>query len=184
MAVELSVWTEAELGFDTPMTDLMKGLSINQLATRLAVHYTTSRESQVGRGVSHAAAVPETFRRWVLDLAESMRARFEEWKHRPAPKFKNPPQHDYTLPREVQTFYQRLLTASHQLSQHVGQLTAEQHIIHRTFYREHLLDLFQRSPLLRRSYEKPLGYPGDFEIMNMIYRRIPEGEISFTKWRS
>ena len=39
------------------MTDLMKGLSINQLATRLAVHYTSSRESQNGRGGSHAAVV-------------------------------------------------------------------------------------------------------------------------------
>jgi extracellular factor (EF) 3-hydroxypalmitic acid methyl ester biosynthesis protein len=30
-------------------------------------------------------------------------------------------------------------------------------------------------PIWRRSYEKPLGYPGDFEVMEMIYGRRREG---------
>ena len=31
-------------------------------------------------------------------------------------------------------------------------------------------------PIWRRSYEKPLGYPGDFQVMEMIYAQRREGE--------
>lgn len=36
---------------------------------------------------------------------------------------------------------------------------------------------FMSGPICRRSYEKPLGYPGDFEVMNQIYawRRAGDG---------
>ncbi len=33
----------------------------------------------------------------------------------------------------------------------------------------------------RRAYQKPLGYPGDFELMNMLYDRKLEGERLFDK---
>jgi hypothetical protein len=33
----------------------------------------------------------------------------------------------------------------------------------------------------RRCYEKPLGYPGDFEIMNQVYTWRPEGRTLFDK---
>jgi extracellular factor (EF) 3-hydroxypalmitic acid methyl ester biosynthesis protein len=35
---------------------------------------------------------------------------------------------------------------------------------------------FVGGPIWRRSYEKPLGYPGDFQVMEMIYARQREGE--------
>ncbi len=34
---------------------------------------------------------------------------------------------------------------------------------------------FMAGPIWRRSYEKPLGYPGDFQIMNMVYDWRREG---------
>lgn len=38
---------------------------------------------------------------------------------------------------------------------------------------------FERSPLLQRARSKPLGYPGDFEVMRYIYQRDFEGETLF-----
>ena len=38
------------------------------------------------------------------------------------------------------------------------------------FFREQLRDLIYQSPFAERSYKKPLGYAGDFEMMNLIYR--------------
>jgi extracellular factor (EF) 3-hydroxypalmitic acid methyl ester biosynthesis protein len=38
---------------------------------------------------------------------------------------------------------------------------------------------FLDGAIWRRSYEKPLGYPGDFEVMNYVYRWRPEGSTSF-----
>ncbi len=40
---------------------------------------------------------------------------------------------------------------------------------------------FMDGAIWRRSYEKPLGYPGDFEVMNYVYRWRPEGQTSFAR---
>jgi extracellular factor (EF) 3-hydroxypalmitic acid methyl ester biosynthesis protein len=39
-----------------------------------------------------------------------------------------------------------------------------------------LVPEFMGGPIWRRSYEKPLGYPGDFQVMNMVYAWRREGE--------
>jgi chemotaxis methyl-accepting protein methylase len=38
---------------------------------------------------------------------------------------------------------------------------------------------FMDGPIWRRSYEKPRGFPGDFEIMNYVYAWRPEGETTY-----
>lgn len=43
------------------------------------------------------------------------------------------------------------------------------------FSRRTLHATFMESPLLRRALEKPLGYPGDFELMRYIYERSFDG---------
>jgi extracellular factor (EF) 3-hydroxypalmitic acid methyl ester biosynthesis protein len=40
---------------------------------------------------------------------------------------------------------------------------------------------FMPGAIWRRSYEKPLGYPGDFEIMNMVYDWQREGDRPFDR---
>jgi extracellular factor (EF) 3-hydroxypalmitic acid methyl ester biosynthesis protein len=40
---------------------------------------------------------------------------------------------------------------------------------------------FIEGPINRRSYEKPLGYPGDYEMMNIIYRWRYEGKTPYGK---
>ncbi|UCH75103.1 MAG: class I SAM-dependent methyltransferase [Rhodospirillales bacterium] len=40
---------------------------------------------------------------------------------------------------------------------------------------------FMDGPIWRRSYEKPLGYPGDYQVMNHVYEWQSEGETAIGK---
>ncbi|HPC48381.1 MAG TPA: hypothetical protein PLW83_10065, partial [Deltaproteobacteria bacterium] len=64
----------------------------------------------------------------------------------------------------------------------VGRFTdPKQHFIHREFFQRRLSRFLARSALLKRSITKPLGYAGDFEMMNIIYRNAFEGEDVFSQ---
>lgn len=75
----------------------------------------------------------------------------------------------------------RLNLAGRELHALVGGLSAGEHAIHRRILRSQLLPLLLKSPFIRRAYEKPLGYAGDFELMNMLYRDHAEGEDLFSQ---
>ncbi|MFK7871825.1 MAG: hypothetical protein AB8C84_01460 [Oligoflexales bacterium] len=47
------------------------------------------------------------------------------------------------------------------------------------FFRHNLMKYLSDAPILKRSYEKPLGYAGDFEMMNQMYRHVPESSDTF-----
>lgn len=47
--------------------------------------------------------------------------------------------------------------------------------IHRKYFQEQMLDLTNGCLVFRRALEKPLGYAGDFELMNSLYHRTQEG---------
>jgi extracellular factor (EF) 3-hydroxypalmitic acid methyl ester biosynthesis protein len=49
------------------------------------------------------------------------------------------------------------------------------------FFREQLKELIYQSSFAHRSVAKPLGYAGDFEMMNIIYRNEPAGDSLFGK---
>jgi signal transduction histidine kinase len=48
-------------------------------------------------------------------------------------------------------------------------------------WRRRLHPYFLQAPNIVRSYVKPLGYAGDYEIMKMAYRNQPEGETTLGK---
>ena len=52
---------------------------------------------------------------------------------------------------------------------------------HEALVRRQLHPLFLCAPFGLRTYQKPLGYPGDFEIMNMIHRQTFEGASLYAK---
>ena len=52
---------------------------------------------------------------------------------------------------------------------------------HQEFVRRHWHRLFLCSPFGQRTFHKPLGHAGDYEIMNMIYRYQPEGRSLYEK---
>jgi hypothetical protein len=63
---------------------------------------------------------------------------------------------------------------------------------HVAYWRAQLHPYFLQAPLIRRAFSKPLGYAGDYEMMNMLYRNAPEGETQLGRvlhqyvnsWRS
>jgi extracellular factor (EF) 3-hydroxypalmitic acid methyl ester biosynthesis protein len=75
----------------------------------------------------------------------------------------------------------RLNQASTQLCGLVSGLAEEEHPIYRSYYKAQVLPLLSHSPLLRRAHTKPLGYAGDYEMMNMLYRNHAEGASLFGK---
>jgi extracellular factor (EF) 3-hydroxypalmitic acid methyl ester biosynthesis protein len=52
---------------------------------------------------------------------------------------------------------------------------------HQEFVRQHWHKLFLGSPFGHRTYHKPIGYAGDYEMMNMIHRNQPEGRTLYEK---
>ncbi len=57
----------------------------------------------------------------------------------------------------------------------------KQHFIHREFFQKRLHSCLLKSRLFNRSITKPLGYAGDYEMMNIIYRNTYEGEDLFSQ---
>src|SRR5688572_15433843 len=53
--------------------------------------------------------------------------------------------------------------------------------VHRNFCRRQLHPLLLCSPVLYRTFAKPLGYAGDYEMVNMIMRTPYEGSSLFAK---
>ena len=76
---------------------------------------------------------------------------------------------------------ERMNAASQELSDFASRLSDDQHPHYRAYFRAHLLSLICESPLLRRAFEKPLGYAGDYEMMNMLYRDHAEGASLFAR---
>ncbi|MGA9778918.1 MAG: hypothetical protein ACLPRE_14725 [Limisphaerales bacterium] len=57
----------------------------------------------------------------------------------------------------------------------------EQKTVHARYMRQHLHSLILAAPFAYRTFEKPLGYPGDYEMVNMILRNGYEGDSLFAK---
>ena len=52
---------------------------------------------------------------------------------------------------------------------------------HQDFVRQHWHKLFLGAPFGHRTYHKPIGHAGDYEMMNMIHRNQPEGRSLYEK---
>jgi extracellular factor (EF) 3-hydroxypalmitic acid methyl ester biosynthesis protein len=63
----------------------------------------------------------------------------------------------------------------------ISALPPESRGAHQDFVRQHWHKLFLGSPFAHRTYHKPLGYAGDYEMMNMIHRNQPEGRSLYEK---
>lgn len=69
-----------------------------------------------------------------------------------------------------------------QLTAITGKFTdSKQYFIHREYFQKMLNEFFTTSALFRRAYTKPLGYAGDYEMMNITYRNEFEGEDLFSQ---
>ena len=58
----------------------------------------------------------------------------------------------------------------------VGEFDDDEHAAHRAYSSLQLAPFLKQAPFVRRALEKPLGYAGDYEMMNMLYRDPAEGD--------
>jgi extracellular factor (EF) 3-hydroxypalmitic acid methyl ester biosynthesis protein len=62
-----------------------------------------------------------------------------------------------------------------------NQVSEDERSIHKAFARREIHPLMMCSPFMHRAYTKPLGYAGDFEMVNMILRNRWEGNNTYAK---
>jgi extracellular factor (EF) 3-hydroxypalmitic acid methyl ester biosynthesis protein len=66
--------------------------------------------------------------------------------------------------------------------ENIAESIPEEHrAAHRAFGQRQLHSLLLCSPFLYRTYSKPLGFAGDYEMMNMIVRNQSEGQSLYAK---
>ena len=63
----------------------------------------------------------------------------------------------------------------------LNQVAAEMRPLHQAFVRKFLHPLTQCSPFMHRAFEKPLGYAGDYEVVDMMFRNPFQGGSYFAK---
>lgn len=73
------------------------------------------------------------------------------------------------LRAEEEAFTRSLNDAFLNIDDIVRGFTLREHYFHRKYFQYHLHPLLLLSPFVFRSYQKPLGYPGDYLMMNMLY---------------
>ena len=62
----------------------------------------------------------------------------------------------------------------------VSKISVDEVTNHKIFVQQNLHPLLMRSPFLYRTLRKPLGYAGDYEMMNMLQRDGAEGPTVYT----
>ncbi|HXP62452.1 MAG TPA: hypothetical protein VN829_18280, partial [Dongiaceae bacterium] len=62
-----------------------------------------------------------------------------------------------------------------------ARLDQEQSSVHRSYIQRHLHPIVLCAPFAYRSYRKPLGYAGDYEMVDMMLRDPEEGSSLFAK---
>ncbi len=63
----------------------------------------------------------------------------------------------------------------------VGELSQESHAVYKRYFQQQLQALWLMAPFVERSVKKPLGYAGDYEMVNIIFRAAYEGDTLFGK---
>ena len=76
-------------------------------------------------------------------------------------------------------FVERMRQAELELHDLVDGFSEEEHAAHRRLYNQHIYPYLRESLFLRRAMDKPMGYAGDYEMMNMLYRDHAEGDSLF-----
>lgn len=66
-----------------------------------------------------------------------------------------------------------------ELNRRVEDMTPQESTENQRIFREVLGELLFESTFIARAYEKPFGYPGDYELMNILYRSRPEDPTIF-----
>jgi extracellular factor (EF) 3-hydroxypalmitic acid methyl ester biosynthesis protein len=171
-------------------TEWILGIELADQGIDLHALYRLDRRASIAERLQAAVHAHETvsqeFKAWVADLIdffeatkqcldkeEAALAGSDRWTREEATR-------DY-ITETAPVVCERLNRASIELARFVSDFDDEEHSVYRRFYRRHLCSFYHRAPLLERAYYKPLGYAGDYEMMNMLYREHGEGDTLFGK---
>jgi len=133
-------------------------------------HYRVSSEFKVQ--VTDVQAFLVSTRQW-LEQIEFDRGRRAEPNQPPT----ECPEMEAIARRVISAF-----NAQHERFEELAYAIPEEHYgAHQEFVRRLWQPLFLCCPFGRRTFHKPLGYAGDYEMMNMIHRNRPEGETLYEK---
>jgi extracellular factor (EF) 3-hydroxypalmitic acid methyl ester biosynthesis protein len=171
-------------------TDVVLGVEFDSAGIDLGEFYGRGmRRSFVERWVQlHEAPevdqCPAPFTAWVFDLRDYLE-RTREFLSREEDALQV--EDDVTrremlrqyLAEAAPAFVARVNQAGAQLTELTRDLSVAQERACRALCRKHLGPLFVHSPFMRRALEKPLGYAGDYELMNMLYRDHADGVSLF-----
>lgn len=159
------------------------GIDLGELYRRVARHTFAERWAGVDRDARNSQLTP-AFKAWVADLRAYLDAAkgfldAEEAALASEDRLTREQAFQQYLEEVAPPIAERLDAAGAELGAMVKDLTEAEHAAYRAFCRGHLAPLFAHSPFMRRASEKPLGYAGDYEMMNMLYRDHAEGDSLF-----
>lgn len=171
-----------ERPLDTLLAVSFRGttLDIPALVNR---HSETLIQRELNGGLSHALeSVPADYRRFCADVLHLLRAyrstlsRFENLSRRDdeAP---DPGRIDSVYAAAEERILREWRRLWHEGNALVRPLMNSPHALAgvKAFTEQVLTPEFMSGPIWNRSYRKPLGYPGDFEMMNYVYEWQPRG---------
>jgi extracellular factor (EF) 3-hydroxypalmitic acid methyl ester biosynthesis protein len=147
---------------------------------------TKSVTSKISERLAELQVVPDGFRQKVLEskhILEHLQTELEAM--RASQRFASREQLSAFEDAVVNTVAEYLITIFRPLYlQLANQLTGQPQAVVRSafeFFREQLKNFIYQSPFADRTYNKPLGYAGDYEMMNIIYRNEVVGDSLFAK---
>lgn len=76
---------------------------------------------------------------------------------------------------------ERIITLHEAFEQVARSVVSSEVQAHKSFAQKELHRLLLAAPYAFRTYTKPLGYAGDYEMMNMTHREVPEGKGAYAK---
>ncbi|MEI7909611.1 MAG: class I SAM-dependent methyltransferase [Verrucomicrobiota bacterium] len=76
---------------------------------------------------------------------------------------------------------EEVLPAMQRFEEVVAEVESGEIAVHKSYARRELHPIMLCSPFLFRTYTKPLGYAGDYEMVNMMLRNPYEGSSAFAK---
>ncbi|AKU93294.1 SAM-dependent methyltransferase [Vulgatibacter incomptus] len=162
------------------------GLDLAELHRRGARRSFDQRLQALGQARARNASVGSAFKAWAADLLSGLEV-LRDFLGREEEALLA--EDDFTR-REVEAqildaihpwIVKEMVAARTTLNELVGGFSDEEHQLHRAYLKRHVAPLFAESPFMRRALEKPLGYAGDYEMMNMLYRDHREGSTLFGK---
>lgn len=161
------------------------GIDLNQIQRTSIRHSAAHRWDAARQSSTHANVAPE-FRTWVLEAATQLEGAQAFLDHEEAQMASfdlatKKEQSEEVLNAVSPDITARMNLAGQELSTLVSELPKEAHTEYRCLLQQYLGKFFARSPFLHRAKSKPLGYAGDYEMMNMLYRDHREGATLFGK---